>query len=303
MSVQGQASAEYAGLLAVAAVLGATLALIAGPPLASAVSSALAGILTGSPGLTAPTAADIADVASALRPGGEAVTPDAALLALGRRHESSEAAEVAGTVLLAAARNAAPWVGARHAYRAWTRLDDGPYAAATTADGDRDVEEPTGPPQVAWVTVRDQRRALAAAFAHHTSWGAVALDAVGIIPVAGMARAARDGVTRAARSGARLERLPSRLVPRAIDAERTGSQAIDLFNIDDDAIPAGVRSGDVVVAWPVQRTFWRDGKPDPAPRIDVGFGTYPLTAQHYWHRVFLRPGAGGLAVIAEGIGA
>src|SRR5512141_1018354 len=104
-SIRGQATAEYAGLLAVAAVLGAVLALAAGPPLASAVRDALAAMLTGrvervAP--VAPAAADITDVQSALLPGDEAVTPDAALLALGSRHGAAQAGRIAAAVLLSA---------------------------------------------------------------------------------------------------------------------------------------------------------------------------------------------------------
>ena len=52
--VHGQASVEYAGLLALAAVLGATLALIAGPPLVHAVRNALTAVLTSHAHRTAP---------------------------------------------------------------------------------------------------------------------------------------------------------------------------------------------------------------------------------------------------------
>ena len=67
--------------------------------------------------------------------------------------------------------------------------------------------------------------------------------------------------------------------------------------------PPGMRAGDVVVAWPVHRTAWREGRVDPAPmRFDPhGFGSVPLV-QDYLHLVFLRPGARGLAVIAQGLG-
>jgi hypothetical protein len=51
-----------------------------------------------------------------------------------------------------------------------------------------------------------------------------------------------------------------------------------------------MRTGDVVVAWPVERTLRRNGRTDRYPRI------------RYVHRVVLRPGVGGLAVIAQGFG-
>jgi hypothetical protein len=298
-SIRGQATAEYAGLLALAAVLGATLALVAGPPLASAIGHALVALLPGPAGPATPlvpTAADIADVQAALLPGEAGMTPDAALLALGRRHGAAAATEIADAVLLASARRAAPWIGARHYYRAWKRIGDGPYEGADTVTGDHDVEEPTGSPQVTWITVGDQRRALAGALAHDTSLVAVALDAAGLIP--------GGGSLRTARTGARLERAQGRLLlPRAIGDARSGSEVVDLVHTHGEAIPPGMLSGDVMVSWPVHRTFWRGGTADASPRIAAGATTFALTAQNYWHRVFLRPGAGGLAVVAEGIGA
>ena len=86
-AVTGQASVEYAGLLGLAAVLGAALALVAGPPLLGAVRNAFVAALSGrahSPAPVVAGAADIADVQSALLPTTDGLTPDAALLALGR---------------------------------------------------------------------------------------------------------------------------------------------------------------------------------------------------------------------------
>ena len=295
---QGQASAEYAALLAVAVVLGASLALIAGPPLASGLRSALAATLATTVGRSAPTvvtAADIADVQLALLPGDAAVTPDAALLALERRHGREAAEALASAVLLGVARASVPWLGKRRTYRAWIHVADGPYVSTGAAARDRDVRTPTGSPTVTWVTVGDQRRAMTAATAHHTSAMAVALDLAGVVP--------GRGVVRDVAAGARLERAQVTLLPRAIDRARSGDGVVNLFNVDGDAIPPGVLSGDVEVAWPVRRTFWRNGRIDPAPSITLGSVSSPLTAFDYWHRVYLRRGSGGLTVVAEGIGA
>ena len=49
--------------------------------------------------------------------------------------------ELADSLLLAAARATAPWLGEARTYRAWIRPQDGPYEPmAGDADGDRDVE-------------------------------------------------------------------------------------------------------------------------------------------------------------------
>ena len=295
---QGQASAEYAALLAVAAVLGASLALIPGPPLASGLRNVLAIALASPMGKrapTVPTAADIADVEAALRPGDAGVTPDAALLALERRHGPGTAATLASDILLGAARAAVPWLGTRRTYRAWIRVADGPYVTSGATAGDRDVEEPTGSPTVTWVTVGDQRRAMSAATAHHTSAISVALDLAGVVP--------GGGVLRDVAGGDRLERAQARLVAKAIDRASSGESVVNLFNVDGDAIPPGVLTGDVEVAWPVHRTFWRDGRIEPEPSITLGSVASPLTAFDYRHRVYLRPAPAGLTVVAEGIGA
>ena len=134
-SIQGQASAEYAGLLALAAILGATLALIAGPPLVHAIRGALSGALSGTTRGSAPVvarAADVADLQSALLATDAAVTPDAALVALRSRHGDVRAREIADALVLDAARAAAPWLGRPRTYRAWLRLPDGPYEAPET---------------------------------------------------------------------------------------------------------------------------------------------------------------------------
>jgi hypothetical protein len=295
-TVQGQASVEYAGLLALAAVVGATLALMVGPPLVHAVRNALVAVLSSSREQTTPliaSAADIADVQSALLPAREAMTPDAALLALERRHGRARAGDLANALLLAAARDAVPWLGERRTYRAWTRLADGPYQPAAQAEGDRDVEGPTAPAAALWITVADQRAALGTALAHHTSATAVALDALAFIPGGAAAR-----VARAARRGARVS---LRRLPQAADGLRTSNSVVDLIAADGGDIPAGMRAGDVVVAWPVHRTFWRGGREDSAPLVDLGtgLGRHP-PAHDYVHVVFLRPDSSGLAIVAEG---
>jgi hypothetical protein len=298
-SVNGQASVEYAGLLALAAVLGAALALIAGPPLINAVRDALVSAFSGSPRRAEPvtaSAADIADVQSALLAGDQALTPDAALLALALRHGRTRSAEVAKALLLAAVREAAPWIGETRTYQAWVRLADGPYEPSATADGDRDVEHPTAAPEVMWVTVAAQRRALANALAHHMSPTALALDAFSLIPFARVLRSASSE----ARAATRTARMPW----QTADGADAGSGVIDLVDTHDADIPAGMRAGDVVVSWPVHRTFWRDGHDDPAPLVDLGtgLGRHP-PARDYQHVVFLRPGVRGLAIVAQGLGA
>ena len=295
-AVQGQASAEYAGLLALAAIIGATLALIAGPPLAHAVRDALAAALTGTPRLSgspAASAADAADVGSALLPGDAALTPDAALLAMARRDGSSEARAIAGELLLAAARAVAPWIGQERAYRAWAEPGDGPFQATAAPAGDHDLETPIGPPEVAWVTVGAQQRALARAFEPHTDFGKAALDALGMIPGAAIARkAAALGATRAVTGS--LERLP-----RAIDAGTTTGDVLTLVNVDDGGVPAGLRVGDIEVTWPVRRTFRSDGRDTPPGDVEAGFGAFPMRSA-YSHTVILRPTAAGLRIVAEG---
>jgi hypothetical protein len=296
-TVQGQASVEYAGLLALAALFGAALAMVAGPPLVGAIRNALVHVLPGSahqPALLIASAADIADVQSALLPTADAMTPDAALLALGRRHGDARAEEVADVLLLAAARDAVPWLGRQRTYRAWKRLADGPYHSGGIAGGDRDVEIPTAGPATMWITVADQRNALATALAHDTSPAAVTLDALAFIPGVGAARAARAAARPAAR-------VSLRRLPQAADRAGTGSSVVDLVGAHDGDVPAGMRAGDVVITWPVHRMFWRNGREDATPLVDLGtgLGSHP-PARDYEHVVFLRPGSTGLEIVAEG---
>jgi hypothetical protein len=291
--VAGQASAEYAGLLGVAAVLGATVALIAGPPLVHVIRNAVATALSGSPmrsAAGAASAADIADVQAALSPRGDAFSPDAALLALAQRHGRARAAEVSGALLLDAALEAAPWIRGPRTYRAWQDLADGPYEeTAGTTVGDRDVENPTAPPAAAWITVAEQRRALASLFAHHTSPEAVVLD---VLPDA--------GALKFLRGARRFTRMAVRRLPGAVDGAVTATEVIDLISSKGDGIPPGARAGDVVVAWRAHRTFWRNGREDPSPVVDLGdaFGRRPAP-RDYLHILYFRPGPNGLRVIGE----
>jgi hypothetical protein len=297
IGAHGQASAEYAGLLALAALVGAGLALIAGPSLPGAIRDALISVLSGRPGAPASPpigAADIADVQSALLPGADALTPDAALISLARRHGSDGAEAVADAVLLDAARAAAPWLGRQRAYRAWTTLGGGPYELPPEPAGDHDVEAPTGRAVVTWVGVSAQRRAVTAALAHHTNLTALGLEVVSMIPGARLARGA------AALGAQRLDQALFERAPEAVHAARTGSGIVDLVSGDDAEVPAGLRAGDVVVEWAVHRTPWRDGHPDDGPRVAVGRAIDLLPpAQDYEHVVYLRPRQGGLEVIAE----
>jgi hypothetical protein len=285
-AVAGQASVEYAGLLGLAAVLGAALALVAGPPVLGAVRDALVAALSGAthrPAVVAASAADIADVQSALRPTGEALTPDAALLALAQRHGMQGAREVADALLLVAARGTAPWIGTDRTYRAWVRPEDGPYEpAGTAAGGDRDVETVTGTPVVTWVTVAERRRALEAELAHHTEASAVALDLVGVVPFGKLAvKVGTTGVRAVVKVA--LEKAPD-----GIELLHRGSEIVEPAQSGEGEVPPGMRAGDVVISWPVRRAFWRNGRSDAAPTVA------------YEHRVVLRSGTRGLQVIAEG---
>ena len=204
-AVTGQASVEYAGLLGLAAVLGAALALVAGPPLLGAVRNAFVAALSGrahSPAPVVAGAADIADIQSALLPTADGLTPDAALLALGQRHSDEDAHDLADSLLLAAARATAPWLGEAHTYRAWIRPQDGPYESiAGDARGDHDIESASGPPVVAWVTMAAQRHALAAALAHHTNRVDLGLDLIGLVPFGKLVRWSVDAVAHPVATG------------------------------------------------------------------------------------------------------
>jgi hypothetical protein len=288
-AIGGQASVEYAGLLGLAAVLGAALALVAGPPVLGALRNALVAALSGTahrPTAVVASAADIADVQSALLPTGKALTPDATLLALAQRHGMARAREVADALLLVEARSAVPWIGTGRTYRAWERPEDGPYEpTAPTVSGDRDVETVTGTPVVTWITLAERQRALAAALAHHTSASAVALDLVGVVPFGKLLVPSGVAGVRA------LVKVVLEDVPDGVELLHRGSKFVELAHSAEDEVPPEMRAGDVVIAWPVERTFWRDGRSERTPAIA------------YEHRVVLRPGTRGLRLIAEEVGA
>ena len=272
----GQASVEWAGLLALAAVLGATLALIAGPPLAHAIRTAIIAALSESrPAVTAPasaTAADIADVQSALVSDGTALTPDAVLIALGRRHGAAHAVEIAHALILAAARERTPWLGGMRSYHPWTKVQNGLFAPPASADG----------------------AALVRAFAHHTDATEVVLSVAALLPGGKLVtRIAQREVIGGVRS------LASRAI-KVADGTATGAQALNLVHADDGGVPGGMRAGDVEVEWPVHRTAWRNGHLEPAPLTQLGSasGSQELR-EDYEHIVYLRPVSGGLAIIGE----
>jgi hypothetical protein len=291
--IEGQASAEYAGLLALAAILGATLALIAGPPLANAVRDALAAAFSGAPRVQLSAgagAADIADVQASVSGDDDALSPDAALLALARRHGRERAAAISDALVLEAALDVAPWIRAPHTYRAWKTFADGPYEEADApGHGDRDLESPAGPPAVAWITVAQQRRALASLLAHHTSLTSLVMD---VLP--------GTGGLRLFRGARRITHITADRLPRAVDDIVTGTEVVDLIAADHGGVPPGARAGDVIVAWPAHRTFWRDGYEDPSAVVDLGdhLGRH-AAPQDYRHIVYFRPGPNGLRVIGE----
>jgi hypothetical protein len=297
-ATHGQASVEWAGLLALAAVLGAALGLIAGPPLVHTIREALrAAFLTSAPAETSPpTAADIADVQAALSPREEAMSADAALLALARRHGGGRAEAVADAILLADAQERSPWIGHARTYRPLLALGQRfELPAAGAADHDR--EEPTGSPDVQWVTVAARAGALAHRLNHHTHLEEVALNAASIVPDGGsIGRVLSETGELAARIGARwLARSQ-----RTIEVAQTGREVLGILQASDGGVPGGLLVGDVIVSWPVHRTAWRSGRQEPHPRTDLGhgFGSRELPSD-YRHVVYLRPVAGSLAVIGE----
>ena len=143
------------------------------------------------------------------------------------------------------------------------------------------------------VTVAEQRRVLAVHLEHHATAAGVILD-VRRTRTWGRASALRPlGAHQAARIASR--------VPRAVDTAVAGTEVIEVFHADPEDIPPGARAGDIVIAWPVHRTYWRDGRADRSPLVDLGdaLGKRP-PARDYLHLVFLRPGRRGLQVIGEG---
>jgi hypothetical protein len=278
---QGQASVEWVGLLAVAAILGAALALIAGPRLVHAVRDALIAALPGGPAKTSirtASVADIADVQSALGPAETALSPDAALLALARRNGSADAIELADRLVLAAALERSPSLGAPRTLVVQSPADGHAAGARVDTTYDRVVEVPLGAPTATWVTVAAQERTLAGALSHHADRTEVGLSILGLMP--GL-KAARELGTGAARW------LATR-IPKSVHRLSTGIEVLDVVKTDDGGVPGGMLAGDIVVSWPVRRTTWREGREEP---LD--------TAPAYRRFVYFRPTAGGLAIVGE----
>ena len=130
-SAHGQASAEYAGLLALAALLGATLALDRRHRRCSARcathSPRLLRVARHAPAPRQRQRGRHRRRQSALLPGDDALTPDAALLALGAPARVAQAAEVAERCCSTRRARRRHGSGARRTYRAWMHRDDGPY--------------------------------------------------------------------------------------------------------------------------------------------------------------------------------
>jgi hypothetical protein len=295
----GQASVEWAGLLALAAAIGTALVLIAGPPLAHAVRDALSAALSkgtreADPPIVA-TAADIADVQSALSPPGRALTADAALLALARRRGSDRAGTVAGQILLATARERTPWLGRRRTYRPEARLGERFLLAAPGAR-DRDIETPTAAPTATWVTIARQREVLEHRLSHHTDKVEVGLNVASLVPGFEDVRMLGGAGGFAARSVARWLARGQKTAELA----QAGRDVLGVLQASDGGLPGGMLVSDVIVSWPVHRTAWRGAVVDPHPLTDFGhgFGSHELP-HDYRHVVYLRPIAGGLAVIGE----
>jgi hypothetical protein len=276
----GQASVEWVGLMAIAAILGAALALIAGPRLVHAVRDALIAALSGEPARTSArtaSVADIADVQSALGSSESALSPDAALLALARRDGRAGALEIADRLVLEAARERAPSLGAP---RTLVVHDRPGYAARERGDtsSDRAVEVPLAPPTATWVTVAAQEQALAGALSHHTDRTEVALDVVGLLP--GLKSAREIG-----EFGIGVGRWLATRGPKSINRLSTGIEVLDVVRADAGGVPGGMLAGDIVVSWPVRRTTWHEGRAE--------------AASVFRDFVYFRPTAGGLAIVGE----
>jgi hypothetical protein len=125
----------------------------------------------------------------------------------------------------------------------------------------------------------------------------VALDLLGAVPAGRLMGIARTGAGR-------LARVSVTRVPEALGLVHAARGVVELVGEQDGDVPPGMRAGDVVVVWPVHRTYWRDGRRDASPVVDLGsaFGHH-AAPREYRHFVYLRAGTAGLAVIAEGIAA
>jgi hypothetical protein len=268
--------------------MGASLALMAGPSLVHALRDALASALAWEAPSTRPsvvaTAADIADVEAALASTG-ALTPDAALLALGRRHGNADAVELADGVLLAAALRSAPSLGRAVEYRPHPRVDHRQVGRVPEGNDDRELETPTGEASARWVTSAAQREALVGALAHHTDRTEVGLGMLSLLPLPFLRSSAEVGAS----SLRGATRWAARHGQDAYDDARTGLEVVGALRASDDGVPGGMLAGDVIVSWPVHRTSWRGG----VVRDEPG-------SSRYRHVVYLRPADDGLAIVGEG---
>jgi hypothetical protein len=279
---QGQASVEWVGLLAIVAIVAVGLALIAGPPLVAAVRVALVAALSGRPSTPEPvvaTAADIADVETTLGARDTALTPDAALLALSRRHGSMRAREIAGAILLEIARGRSPALG-----RGRT------YGGEDAASGEKGIytEAVTGPVVARWVTVGDHRAAIDARFAHHTDPLQLTLDVISLVP-GGKIVGESGEITRVGSQGVRtLIRTIASRAGKGFGAVQDAEGLTGIAAADDDGVPGGMLTGDVVISWPVHVT---------GTISSPAFPTRTVLPLDYRRRVYLRPSGEDLAVV------
>jgi hypothetical protein len=270
-------------------VIGSGLALIAGPPLVHAVRAGLASALAGASSprraTLVATAADVADVQAALTTTGTAITPDAALLALGRRHDAGESRALADGILLADALRQIPALGGAVTSRPHPQVDHRSAGRVPEGNDDLDVETPSGPATAAWVTTAAQRAALAGVLTHHTD----RVDAV--VGIASLASV--PGTRKLTELGAGGVRFGIRFVIRhgedTFSDALTGLALADSLDNADEGVPGGLLAGDVAVSWPVHLTSWHDGVERPAS-----------ASSDYRHVVYLRALAGGLAIVGEG---
>jgi hypothetical protein len=247
--------------------------------------SALTRYPTGRRGPLVATAADIADVQSALTGSASPLTPDAALLALGRRHGIADTNELADGILLATALRRAPALGAPITRWLHPPVDHRTSGRGAEGNDDRDLETPTGAPSAMWVTTVAQRDALAGALAHHTRKLDVGLGIASFIAVPGFHAATEIGA-----SGVRFAvRFAVRHGQDSVEAAQAGIALAESVQTSDDGVPGGMLAGDVIVSWPVHLTSWRDGVLMPES-----------ASLDYTHVVYLRPIAGELAIVGEG---
>ena len=174
----GQASAEYAALLAVAALLGAGLALMAGTAVARCRTHGIRQRALGrgaSPGANrrhrgrhrrCPIGARTCRTDAGR---GAARTGRASWTRACRRRSPARSCSQRPARPNPASARRTPTAPGRTSTTVRTRR-------AVDGSEDRDVETPTGAPVALWITVAAHHRAISAALAHHTSLSALALD-------------------------------------------------------------------------------------------------------------------------------